>query len=89
MGGGTRFARTFSGQCYMVFLPFSLLRFERSLHSAQVSGQIIILLPLTIETDDITSGRKNVDVHGHYEQLRGKWVNNFILATKLTELKLG
>ena len=41
---------------------------------------------MTIETDDITSGRKNVDVHGHYEQLRGKWVNNFILAIKLTEL---
>ena len=60
-----------------------LVWFERSLHSAQVSRQscpwqLKLMTSHAVERTWIrTSG---------YEQLRGEWVNNFILATKLTEL---
>ena len=31
-------------------------------------------LSLTIKTDDVTSGRKDVDLHGRSRRLRGEWV---------------
>ena len=40
-----------------------LVWFERSLHSAQVSGQSMSV-SLTIKTDDVTSGRRDVDPQG-------------------------
>ena len=45
-----------------------LVWFERSLHSAQVSEQ----LSLTVKTDDVTKGRKNVDPHGRLQAVQGR-----------------
>ena len=44
-----------------------LVWFERSLHSARISGQS---RPCP-SPDDVTSGRRDVDPHG---RLRGEWV---------------
>ena len=48
--------------------------FERSLHSAQVSRQ----LALTVKTEDVMRGRKDVDPHGWF---RGEWVNFDLIAS--------
>ena len=78
VGSGTRFSWKFSGQCYMVFLPFSgvsltetcsfLVWFERSLHSAHVtcSGQSCVWPLQEVEGTWIRMGG--------YEWFRGKWV---------------
>ena len=39
-------------------------------------------LSLTIKTNDVTSDRKDKDLHGWLQQLRGEWVN-FILKEAL------
>ena len=77
----TWFFASFSG--VLDWIVLILVWFERSLHSAQVSRQscpwqLKLMTSHAVERTWIrTSG---------YEQLRGEWVNNFILATKLTEL---
>ena len=64
-GNGTRFSWKFSGQCYTFFLAFSpvsltdiALMLVWSLHSAQWQWTN---LSLTFKTDDVTSGRRDVD----------------------------
>ena len=54
----TWFFAFFSG--VLDWIVLILVWFERSLHSAQVSRQ---KLSLTNKTDDVTSGRRDVDLH--------------------------
>ena len=49
-----------------------LVWFERSLHSAQVSGH---KLSVTVKTDDVTSSRRTWTNISGYGRLRGKWFN--------------
>ena len=46
-----------------------LVWFERSLHSAQVSEE---KLSLTVKTDDVTMGRKDLDPHGRLRAVQGR-----------------
>ena len=67
------------------WIVFILVWFERSLHSAQVSGwRLSCPWPLKLTTSQAVE--RTWIRTGGYGQLRGEWVNNFILATKLTEL---
>ena len=61
----TWFFASFSGVLDRIVLI--LVWFERSLHSARISGQS---RPCP-SPDDVTSGRRDVDPHG---RLRGEWV---------------
>ena len=59
---------------FLLLSPVSLtVRFERSFHSAQVSGK---KLSLTFKTDDVTKGRKTWIRTGSYRRFRGEWINN-------------
>ena len=42
-------------------------------------------MSLTIKTNDVTSGRKDEDLHGWLWQLRGEWVKIFILKQALEQ----
>ena len=46
-----------------------LVRFERSLHSAQVSRQSC---PRPLKTDDVTKGIKGADPHGRLQAVQGR-----------------
>ena len=46
-----------------------LVWFERSLHSAKVNGQSC---SLTVKTDDVAKGRKDVDPHGQLQVVQGR-----------------
>ena len=37
-------------------------------------------LSLTVKTDDVTKGRKDVDPHGRYGRFTGEWVKQIKLA---------
>ena len=77
----TWFFAFFSG--VLDWIVLILVWFERSLHSAQVSRQSCPW-PLKLMTSHVVQ-RMWIRTGG-YRQLRCEWVNNFILATKWTEL---
>ena len=56
-----------------------LVWFERSLHSAQVSGH---KLSVTVKTDDVTSSRSTWTGIGGYGRLRGEWFNKSFIFYK-------
>ena len=70
MGSETRFSRKFSGQCYMFFCLFlrsSGLNCAHSGMDEKISSPFSsqrTKLSLTVQTDDVTSGRRGVDPHG-------------------------
>ena len=66
----TWFFASFSG--VLDWIVLILVWFERSLHSAPVSGH---KLSMTVKTDDVTSSRSTWTSMGGYGRLRGKWVN--------------
>ena len=66
----TSFFASFSG--VLDWIVLILVWFERSLHSAPVSGH---KLSITVKTDDVTSSRNVWTSMGGYGRLRGKWVN--------------
>ena len=61
----TWFFASFSGVLDRIVLI--LVWFERSLHSAQVRK-----LSLTVKTDDVTEGRKDLDPHGRLRAVQGR-----------------
>ena len=78
----TWFFASFSGvlDCIVLILVW----FERSLHSAEVSGQN---WSLAFKTDDVTKGRKDVDPHGRLQGVQGRnglttradtWISRFL-----------
>ena len=70
MGSGIGFSWKFSGQCHMFFLPFSpvsfieLCSFWYGLKDLFTLHKSVEKLSLTIKTDDVTSGRRDMDPHG-------------------------
>ena len=67
VGSGTRISRNFSGKCYVVFCLFLPCPWLNCVHSDMV-WKISSLgtskqtkLSLTIKTDDVTRGRRDVD----------------------------
>ena len=80
MGSETRFSWKFSGQIYMVFCRFSLVSLTelwsfwyglKDLFTLHKSADKVIF---NYQTDDVTSGRKDVDPHKRSRRLRGEWV---------------
>ena len=78
----TWFFASFSGvlDCIVLILVW----FERSLHSAELSGQN---WSLTFKTNDVTKGRKDVDPHGRLQGVQGRnglttradiWISRFL-----------
>ena len=76
------FFASFSGvlDCIVLILVW----FERSLHSAELSGQN---WSLTFKTNDVTKGRKDVDPHGRLQGVQGRnglttradtWISRFL-----------
>ena len=63
----TWFFASFSG--VLDWIVLILVWFERSLHSAQVSGQSC---PWPLKTDDVTKGRKDVDPHRRLQAVQGR-----------------
>ena len=39
-------------------------------------------MALTVKTDDVTRGRKDVDPHGRLRAVQGEWVNDMKIAAK-------
>ena len=75
---GTRFSWRFSDQCYIVFCLFLWCPWLNYAHSGMV-WKISSLctskrtkLSLTIKTDDVTSGREDVDPHGLLRAAQGR-----------------
>ena len=69
VSSGTRFSWKFSGQCYMVFcIVLRLVCFERPL---LCTGQWT-KLSLTIKTDDVTSGGRDVNPHQRLRVVQGQ-----------------
>ena len=66
----TWFFASFSG--VLDWIVLILVWFERSLHSAQVSGH---KLSVTVKTDDVTSSRSTWTGIGGYGRLRSEWFN--------------
>ena len=74
MGNGTRFSWRFSGPCQVVFLLVSPVSLTELCSFWYGLKDLFTLhkLVLTVKTDDVTKGRKDLDPHGRLRAVQGR-----------------